>query len=174
MKKLTCFLFLLLASSFSFATDWQFAAGNDKTFYNIDFDSITSAANKYRKAWVKANYVEDQRTDGYPTKSYRSELILYYFDCKEKTLNATQSVMYEKFNAAGDVIQSKSIKFDAKNLDDVVPGSVGETLLNITCGTPAARAKLKAKNEADARKYMKDAQEQATKLKEEQSSSPST
>jgi hypothetical protein len=152
----------VLTWNHSLAADWQYAAGNETTYYNIDFDSIATM-NGYRRAWVKVNFTQEQKFSGYPVKSYQSQISLFYFDCKAKTFMSTQSILYSKFNALGDVVESQTIKFDPKGLDNAVPGSVAEALIKVTCGTPSSRAKLKAKNEAEALDFLKSFEAQSRK-----------
>jgi len=114
----------------------------------MDFSSI-APVGAYRKAWVQVNHGVLQDTNGYPKKKYGTTRLLYYFDCRAKTLSTFQTVRYGDKFAQGDVVESKSFKFDPSGLDDAVPDTVGETVMNTACASNAERAKIKAKNEAE-------------------------
>ena len=116
-------------------------------FY-MDFSSI-APVGAYRKAWVQINHQNEQETDGYPKKQYQTTRLLYYFDCQAKTLSTFQTVRYREKFAGGEVVESRSFKFNPKDLDDVVPDTVGETVMQTACASNAERAKLKARNTAE-------------------------
>lgn len=138
----------------SVAADWQWAASSDGALYSMDFDSL-STSGPYKKAWVKANFATAQLTDDYPKKSYRSQMMQYYFDCKGRTLHVTRVANYEKLNFGGEVVQSSSTKFDPRYLNEYMPDTVGERLFSVACATPAMRAKLKTKNQAEEVELLK-------------------
>lgn len=155
------FAALLTCASSAMASDWQYVGGRPSESINhVDFDSIATLGN-YKKAWIRTDYFQAQETTAtYPKKIYYAAKVLYYFDCKGKMLGGIQQVLYEKFLAKGDVVWSQSLKFDPKYLDDVVPDSVGETFINVVCGSDLARAKIKSANkirEAAVEEYINDA-----------------
>lgn len=168
MKKLLL-ICLLLTSAQSFASDWQYVGGPTTASNYMDFASIGSVSG-YRKAWVRVDYLEAQQTSGYPAKKFASAKFLYYFDCSGKLLATTQLVLYEKHFAEGEVVSSSSSKFDPKRLDDVVPDSVGENLLNVAC-SDSERTKIRAKNR-EADKQLQKYLDEAAKKAKEQNSSP--
>lgn len=163
---------LLLALSFavlpaiSSASDWQYVAGAGEKFFYMDFDSVAQVGIN-TKVWVRADYLKPQETDSYPKKSYQASKLLYYFDCKAKMLGVVQRVSYEKMAAEGEVVESHSKKFDPKMLDDVVPESIGEGLMDAACAGPAGRAKIKAKNRAASQEYLHRVQELWKKQQDE-------
>lgn len=137
------------------AADWQYVtkASAGDTFL-MDFTSV-APVGQYRKAWVQINHSALRETSGYPAKKYHSTRLLYYFDCKSKLLGTYQTVRYSEKFAEGDVVETKSFKFDPKDLDDAVPDTVGETVMQAGCASDAQRAKIKANNAAELASILK-------------------
>jgi len=137
------------------AADWQRTteSSSGDTFY-MDFSSVASVG-AYRKAWVQINHQNQLETDGYPKKKYQTSRMLYYFDCEGKMLSTFQTVRYAEKFAGGDVIESKSFKFNPKDLEDAVPDTVGETVMITACSSNAERAKIKARNNAELADLLK-------------------
>lgn len=107
----------------------------------MDGDSVVKVG-AYRKAWVKETYGKPEETDSYPKKAYNGAKLLYYYNCEIGTSVPVQKVLYADQGATGDVVESRSVKFKAENMIEVVPDSVGEALLRAACGTPKYRASL--------------------------------
>ena len=155
IKFLSSFVLLLSAPVLCAAADWQLTteANSGDTFY-MDFSSIAPVGT-YRKAWVQINHQNQLETDGYPKKKYQTTRLLYYFDCQAKTLSTFQTVRYGEKFAGGEVVESKSFKFNSKDLEDVVPDTVGEAVMQTACTSNAERTKIKAKNAAEVAEIIK-------------------
>lgn len=137
----------LAFSTSAIGSDWQLVSQSEKAIYSMDFQSL-APVGAYRKAWILITHIEAQDTYGYPKKTYHSEKLLYYFDCSAKMLEVAQRVRYSDASGRGAVVETLSLKFDPKQFDDVVPDSIGETLNRVACGSPTARARIKAENDA--------------------------
>lgn len=134
------FVFLAAIPAAALSANWQLASigANDDKYY-IDGDSV-SHAGQYRKVWVMESYTAPVETDAYPKKTYRSAKLLQYYDCKQQSTVAVRLVAYAEPEGRGDNVESKSVVFKPTSLQEVVPDSVGESLLKAVCGTPAQRA----------------------------------
>lgn len=137
---------LFLIPVTSFAANWQFTteSGTGDVF-QMDFDSIAPVGS-YRKTWVQVIYQAEMESKGYPKKKYQTSRMLYYFDCQKKMSTVVHMVNYLGKYAKGEVVESNSGKFDVADLKDIVPDTVGETLLQTACATDKARAKIVAEN----------------------------
>lgn len=118
-----CVAFL---SVVAFGQDFKFAFKSDKT--NI---YIKEEGNG--KAWVK--YVDQIRTIKNKKGKYvkvGGETFMTYdrYDCKNKT---TSSKAYIKYNRNGNVVDSYDYGFFT-NEKSIIPGTVGEGILDIVCG----------------------------------------
>lgn len=96
----------------------------------MDVESV-SDSGAYRKAWFKSIFAFAQTVPDSPLKKYSSEKILWYFDCTQKTSTAVVSAKYDD---AMRVVDSVSLKFNTADMTDVVPDSVGETMMRHACG----------------------------------------
>lgn len=137
------------------SADWQLisrSTGGD-TYY-MDFTSVAQVG-AFRKAWVQVSLANPSDTNDYPKKKYQSARYLYYFDCKAKSTSSFQHVKYAERYADGEVVSTSSIKFDPKDLDDVVPDTVGETFLQVACASDGGRSKIKARNAATIASILK-------------------
>jgi hypothetical protein len=164
MKKILL-LALSLSAANAFASDWQYVGGPTDASNYMDFASF-GTVNGYRKVWIRTDFSTPRETSGYPKKQYLSAKYLYYFDCNGKLLSAFQEVLYEKLFAQGDVVSTTTYKFDPKQLTDIVPDSVGENLLNVAC-SDAERAKVRAKNKAADKEFLKFIEDANKKAKEQ-------
>jgi hypothetical protein len=129
---LTIMLALALSTCVSLAgaKDLQFTASDaDDMRVFIDYDSIAKVGPKL-KAWVLYNFPTSKQTTQYQPKDYRSVLELTHYDCAERTSGAVQSVAYAGEMGSGQVMSEWD---KPPHFTEVVPGSVGETVLMRVC-----------------------------------------
>jgi hypothetical protein len=123
-------------SSASYASDWQKVTYTDSYQMFIDFNSI-SPKDKYKKAWVKYDYNTPQKLNGYEDKQYDSEMMLWVFNCKEKTMSGLQYIQYNGLDVVSSSTEdSKNMKFS-----DVTPDSMAERAMSYVCYEPKNKKK---------------------------------
>ena len=118
----------------AFAADWEpVASGDSGLIASVDVSSMSGPRN-LRKAWVRYSYKDFQKGDASSDyRQYRSKVALAYFDCPGKRSATAKIVTYYGENGSGENLSSKSDPNFAKNLDEVVPDSIGEALLERVC-----------------------------------------
>ena len=137
----------LALNNFAIGADFQYVTESDSSVFQIDFDSIANV-QKYKKAWMITNHYELVDALTVANKKYKSTKTLWYFDCDAKLAGQFHTAKYEGEYASGKVVETRPLKFNSAMLDDIAPDTVGETILNTGCGSPASRAKIKAQNAA--------------------------
>lgn len=138
MIKYTLLLSLLLFSIVSYSQDSEVVktetptwilVGHDleKTSYYIKSTMESKDFSNAYKVWVK----ELMPTFKIKTKIYKNVkiLILYSFYCEEKQISKEQWVLYD---SNGKVI-TNSQPYDTGIPENVIPDSMGESLLNKAC-----------------------------------------
>ncbi|MBJ8421915.1 surface-adhesin E family protein [Acinetobacter bereziniae] len=131
MKKLICFGILGFISSFAFAEDWVLIGKShqDKTYLNVKSLKISNIyGQSYLKAWVKFEIYNDVVKDGLSLGDYT--LVLYQIDCNQQKIGEVSVVNYKNKMVYG---KTKDVAFP--NMTDIVPGTVGETILDTSCET---------------------------------------
>lgn len=146
MKKIVLSVTLSALPFFCLASDWNYVGGSGKTFYTIDFATVAQSG-PYKKAWFRTSYFEDQKTTTNPIKSYRSELALFYFDCKERRFTTTQTIKNEGISGDGDVVSTWNGPLSSAGFVDVAPDSIGDMMLRAACASQSEREKIKAENQ---------------------------
>jgi hypothetical protein len=123
---------LSLASHLAVAADWIEVAGNEDVTVYVDRDSIRRVGVRV-KTWLKWQWAKEQDVpNSYPTKKYVSEKQLQISDCQRGMLAIAQGVRYS--NAAGtDVADSYTIEEKNWRFSEVVPETIGETILRTAC-----------------------------------------
>jgi TonB family protein len=125
---------LLLVSSTAYAANWvQIAQLDSKgSIMLVDTAGIASV-NDLRKAWFKSVYTSDQRIPrGYrrTARIYRWELRLSYFNCSERAMAVSQSIL----NSADDkVVGSVDTEQTLLKFREVGPETISEKMLETIC-----------------------------------------
>lgn len=137
---------LLLIGSLIFnyasASDWfLIAKGNDFIVF-VDKSSISSKG-KYLKAWLIWDYIGTKKMEYYPHKEYRSTKSLYYLDCSSNSVAISQSASYSGNFGAGESVDSYSNDISKLQFNDVVPDTIGETILKYVCKRGAIKQRQK-------------------------------
>jgi hypothetical protein len=123
---------LLLGSNLAMAADWNpIGETSDSTWY-IDRQSLGTSDGK-AKAWFIVD-LANERTD-YAGRKFKSSKELVYFDCSARTSATLYHLTYSDQLGEGNTVWSSSV--DKKNVTylDVVPDSIGETLLDLVCSS---------------------------------------
>ena len=136
---LLLFLFVGPGTS-AFAANWVDIAGNNEVTVFIDTDSIRRNGTRV-KTWLKWQWIKEQDIpNSYPPKRYLSEKQLQVSDCQRRTLAIAQGVRYS--NAEGtDVIDSYAVEERKWQFTEVVPETIGETIVRVACKPSAKRSK---------------------------------
>jgi hypothetical protein len=130
MKNINTVLLLvgLLVSTGAYATNWIDIGDNSLSILNIDTQSIVKNG-KFKKAWIKINYSENQEKELFSPNGYNQMKSLWYFDCKAQTISATQSILY-----LDDTDVNTSIVDISKAIfREPAPESYGETAMKFVC-----------------------------------------
>lgn len=131
-----------MTASLAQASDWQIISGSEKLNVFVDKSSI-ARSGKYKKAWFMYSNSTDQTGLVYTSyKVYRSNKALEYFDCEERTTGQIQSTFYAAEFGAGDALGSMILKLPQVMFSEVVPDTIGETMLNYIC-SPVPVKKIK-------------------------------
>ena len=120
-----CFGALMLAAPAS-AADWEEIGGNDSgTVFFVDRSSIRAVGNKMQ-VWVMFDYSKNR------TKKERSTKELWKFDCNnQKSFTAS----WTNYSPDGTAIKSDApMEYEFK-YEPVVPGTFGETAMNVACAS---------------------------------------
>ena len=121
---LTC---LLGAGAVPATADWTKVSDEGSFAQYVDYDTIRKDGN-LRKVWaLHDNKKRDE--DGEMSTRFRMEL-----DCKEERTR-TLSISSHSQNMAGGALLRKLTQENPK-WKDVVPNSVGDTILKIACKKP--------------------------------------
>ena len=128
--------------SYASASDWfLIAKGNDEIIF-VDKSSISSKG-KYLKAWLIWDYIGTKKMEYHPYKEYRSIKSLWYLDCNSNSVAISQSASYSGNFGAGESVDSHSNDISKLQFNDVVPDSIGETILKYVCKQGAPKERLK-------------------------------
>lgn len=129
---LTVALFLIGTNCFSqvkypFRPDWIYVTSSTDSHINIFLKNkyVSKEYDGDIKIWTEYDF-STKKVNG---KIYKNivENVLYRCDCKKKQLQQLQSVTYSSTNQIIDVSDS----YDS--MEDVVPSSVGESILDKVC-----------------------------------------
>jgi hypothetical protein len=126
-------LVVMLLSSAAHAATWEYVTEAENYIIGVAPSTIAPVKN-YRKAWVLFNYRAPEKHQEYPSPEFRSIKQLSYFDCTAKQSTNVQTVYYDGEMGGGKSVKSYSWKFQTDNLEDIVPDSTGESILNYVCG----------------------------------------
>lgn len=127
---------LAVLSDGALAANWKLVSTSDTSIIYVDTTSIAKSPIG-RKAWVWFEYNAPKKIPlSYPEKYFTSVVELDHYDCQNRTSAAAQQLSYASAGKSGDVVDSRSIRNVKDTLEDVVPDTVGETLLNFVCSAP--------------------------------------
>jgi hypothetical protein len=132
MKNLIALLLGVAWANGAAAADWVRLLSNDKgDSFSVDLDSERRSGDKIT-AWVKTNYATIKELSGVKISS---SVVLYVYNCHERTYATKNIVLYSQRELKGDVVSSSNTKDHLLEYSDVVPGSVNEELQTVLCGS---------------------------------------
>jgi hypothetical protein len=122
----------------SVRADWQHvtaAAGQatGKTYY-FDPQRVVQPKPGFRKGWVLAEFAQAERS-GDGSRLVTSELRYQQFDCESRT-SALQELIQYADASRKDMAYTASRQESELVLRPVVPGSIGEQVLDAVCRAP--------------------------------------
>lgn len=118
----------LLVSTGASATDWGYLENNSVSTLYIDTQSV-APKEKLKKAWIKVEYSVNQEKENYPPNGFNQLKALWYFDCKSKTISATQGILY----LDDRVINTSMVDISKATFREPTPESYGETTMKFVC-----------------------------------------
>ena len=128
-------LFLVLASAISSvaAAEWTLVGDHPKLRVEVDAQSVTKDQG-FIKAWFKWEYAETQYTNP-DRRAFRSMKELNYFDCGKLRYAIAQRAAYSEPDGRGESVFSSAIPVSKLAFEEVIPDSIGESMLRFTCKT---------------------------------------
>jgi hypothetical protein len=109
----------------------QIAAGEHTTIF-ADRLSIRREGARVR-IWTKWAFSTEQDISSSANKKYRSQKNLDVYHCGNRTSATLQSISYSGADADGDVVDSTTYPDALARYAEVVPESVGESILLFVC-----------------------------------------
>lgn len=132
MKRLFIMAALFLASGTCSAADWVDLGGSKGVSVHVDRESLHRNVN-FVKMWFQ--FIPDAPTDVpgvHSKKTYRSERVLYIFDCADRTSALMQAIYYAEANG-GEVVGGATYDLTELSYKKQASGSIGEVLLVYAC-----------------------------------------
>ncbi len=126
-----CFLVLCLVFPLmAYSSDWVIiSTGSDSVIYG-DKQSIRTQGNSV-KLWLKWVYDTPQEVEHtYPVKKYTSTKSLDVYNCQDRTSTTLQTVRYSE---DGSVVDSQIWKDLKSAYSEIVPDTIGESILDYVC-----------------------------------------
>jgi len=115
-------------------SEWQLVDTTDNGFaFFVDKNSINELS-KYssqatHKVWVKQIVYNDLKQDGLAIGDYH--MVLNWVNCNDRTLGAKSITTYIK--QKGGTVESDSETYSYPEMNDAIPGTIGEGIVNIIC-----------------------------------------
>lgn len=125
-------ILLFAATTSAVASDWVLVSAGSGVSAYVDNESIRFQGSN-AKVWVKWVYEKPQKIEGtYPDKYFVLGKELSVYKCLDRTSGTVQSVKYSSLEA-GEVVESYSIAEKYWSFSEVVPDTMGETILSVVC-----------------------------------------
>ncbi len=136
MKKLLAVALATVMTQQAMAVNWAWVSENPLGTGYIDLDSIQADTlvngTPVMTAWMQIEYKQAQ--DSSSGKKFWTVKYFDYFDCRARKSATEYGAAYDK---QGRVVSSGNIpsfsRYSSANWERVIPGSAGETVLNIVC-----------------------------------------
>ncbi|WP_335954013.1 surface-adhesin E family protein [Acinetobacter higginsii] len=129
MKNLFILCLLIATSSHSFADDWFQINETDESKFYINVPSISetnSYGKKVVKAWIKDVIYNDLTKDGLSVGD--NTMSLFYSNCEDNTVGIKSITQYKNGKVFGSQISNSYV-----NMKDVIPNSIGQSILTYSC-----------------------------------------
>lgn len=108
------------------------AGGNNGAVYFVDAKTVIRS-KPVRSAWIVTSYPSSQKPDGYSVEGYQSTKEQWIFNCQDRSIATLQVIRYNKMDAQGNIVFSRSIDKSKAVLDSVAPETIGEVILEAIC-----------------------------------------
>ena len=123
---------VLLPMNIFAAPEWIVASKSDQAITYLDMNSISQVKeysySHYKKAWFKQVIYNDLEKDGMSVGDYT--ISLDWIDCSGNSSGTKQRISYKK---NGQIIPNSSRSTSYVNMTEVIPGTVGESMLEAVC-----------------------------------------
>ncbi|PTQ68513.1 surface-adhesin E family protein [Pseudomonas sp. GV071] len=119
----------LTGANIAHAADWERLFESDGSVYSYDKASVKRVGG-FVTAWTRTDLPEAQITGG---KKFLSQVDLNKFDCQERMSATLSMTAYSLKDGKGEVVASFSERESSVEYEYVIPGTVGEALLNGFC-----------------------------------------
>ena len=119
---------LVAFSTVASAANWVEVDASADMITSVDTDSLRRPGNKVW-AWIK-QYNSTLQKSVTPGKMYRTGIALMVYDCDNKTVTLLQDLEYADIR---DVVYEIIIPEKNRRADEIVPGTIGETILKFVC-----------------------------------------
>jgi hypothetical protein len=117
-----------------YSEGWKPLGANDDSIIIYMPKNTKRIENGVSSAWFFFTYIDSLKVSDLPSADRgRSVKTQYYFDCRKGASATSQSYVYENFDGTGKVVSSFSADVRTLQLSDVVPESLGETMLHAVC-----------------------------------------
>lgn len=116
---------------------WTYFANDEHGIIYYISSNTKHRSNGITSAWFFWS-LSDPEASATQYVSMRSRKDQFYFNCTDGTMVTNQLIGYEDFDGGGRTLQSWAAAPGALHYTDVVPGSIGEMMLNLVCKTPKA------------------------------------
>lgn len=114
-------------------SNWKSIGTVDGFLIGIDTNSIKESIGYYpqttHKVWSKHVVYEDLIQDGLTVGDY--QMILYLVNCETETYGIKSLTIYKK--QKNGINNHETVSAPYLKLEDAIPGTVGEGIVNITC-----------------------------------------
>ncbi|WP_369021508.1 surface-adhesin E family protein [Verminephrobacter aporrectodeae] len=112
------------------AANWEYV-GDSRNTGMIYVDTASIAKSPFgRKAWVRVEFYSPQEVNN---RKHSSGISLYHCDCQGRSLSVVKMAFYSGDNRSGDIVYSWSGKPTKDSLEDVMPDTVEEMILDFVC-----------------------------------------
>lgn len=139
--KVLAYVFVFLSfTSTAFAANWQPLAKGGGFIVYVDTESLVQRG-EYWQSWFMWDNENDKETPDYPPKTYRSTKTLTVFNCSLRQSTGIQTVYYSGQEGSGNSVYTASVNIKQASFADVVPDSIGESMLRYVCSRATQRSK---------------------------------
>lgn len=151
MKVLAYVFSFLSFTSAALAANWQPLSKGSEFIVYVDTESLVQRG-EYWQSWFMWDHDKDKEAPSYPTKLYRSVKALNVFNCALRQNTGIQTVYYSGQQGSGESVHNVSVNIKQASFEDVVPDSIGESMLRYVCSRATHRSKKPPTNSSPTKK----------------------
>lgn len=132
MKKFALLCLSLLFCAQAGAANWTLINQNEFEAIYFDKGNVRNSG-KHKVVWLLDSFKQEQRgpLGGPQNGKYSSNKRVYLFSCSERT-----SLLFYLISFEGEMTEGKPVfsqRFDDQSPAEVVPGSVGDSIMQVVC-----------------------------------------